>query len=345
MEPRCGIAVGCGGLLGYAWSAVVLDELERALGWDARSATVLLGTSAGAEVVAALGSGRRPAQLVAALEGAGEGQPSGGEADVVLARHAAHAVPGLPRPPRLLDPPGLLGRGAPAPGVVRAGLRERTAYTALAGLLPRGRGDASWLRRHGDDLAGGEAWFSHPATWLVATDAATGARVALGAPDAPAATPGEALAASWAIPGWYPPVRVAGRHLVDGGTSSSVSADLLAPLGLDELVVIAPMTSAGGAPARGAARLERLLRVPMTRRLDAEVAVLEAAGTRVVRLEPSAADLAAMGASFMDVRRRPATVAAARRSAPGLVAAALVRAGVPTDHRPASPAVHRPARP
>lgn len=312
MTTTRGLAIGCGGTLGLAWSAVALAAVERALDWDVRTADVLLGTSAGAEAVAILGSGRTPTDLLDALDDA----PG---ADPLLRDHVQtppRGVPPLPRP------------ALPAAGLVRAGLRERSAYTALAGLLPRGTGDAAWLHALGAGLAAPHGWVTHPRTWLVATDLTSGQRLALGSQDAPRVDLGTAIAASWAIPGWLPPVTVAGRRLVDGGTSSSVSADLLLPLGLDELVVVAPMTGAGGRPARGAARLERVLRRQMTRGLDREIAALEAAGTRVVRIEPTPADLDAMGPSLMDAHRRPATLATARRTLPATVAAALDHAGV-----------------
>ncbi|HWU20087.1 MAG TPA: patatin-like phospholipase family protein, partial [Nocardioides sp.] len=138
---------------------------------------------------------------------------------------------------------------------------------------------------------------------------------------------GDAVAASWGIPGWFPPVPIAGRRYVDGGAVSSVSADLL--LGhsigrdLDEVVVIAPMTTEGGVAARGADRLERILRTRMTAGLDREVARLRAAGIRVIRVEPGPEELAAMGPNLMDLRRRDATLAAARTALPARVAAAL----------------------
>lgn len=322
MTTRRGLAIGCGGLLGFAWTAVALDAVERALNWDTRTADVLIGTSAGAELVAALGSGRTPADLLAALDAAPH-------ADPILAAHVA------------VDPgkmPPLPGLGFPGLGLVGAGLRARSPYTALAGLLPRGRGDAGWLRSFGQALSRPSGWVSHPATWVVGADAATGARVAFGANETAdgivtAATSGsagaepvdlgDAIAASWAIPGWFPPVRIGGNDYVDGGSVSSVSADLLVPLELDEVVVIAPMTSEGGAPATGLDRVERLLRMQMTRGLDREVALLRAAGTRVIRVEPGPEELAAMGPNFMDSARRPATLAAARRATATRVADAL----------------------
>ncbi len=306
-SPRRGLVIGCGGTLGFAWTAVALAEVERQLGWDVRTAEVLVGTSAGSELVATLGSGRTPADLLAALDG----QPG---ADPVLATHLAEHpgnLPPLPRP------------AMPAPRMVASGLRHRAPLEALAGIAPRGTGDAAWLRDFGAALADASGWVSHPATWLVAADARTGQRVAFGSPGAPTATLGDAIAASWGIPGWFPPVEIGGRRYLDGGAVSTGSADLVAPLGLDEVVVLAPMTTRGGVPARGLDRLERFLRRSMTPVLDREVALLEAHSTRVIRIEPGAAELAAMGPNFMDVARRPATLEAAREALPLTVERAL----------------------
>jgi NTE family protein len=309
------LAIGCGGTLGFAWTAVALEAVQRELDWDVRDATVLVGTSAGSELVAALGSGRTPQDVLDALDGVG--------ADPVLARHVAEHPGMVPRVPR----PAL-----PARGLVRSGLRNRSAYTALAGLLPRGRGDATFLREYGAALADQRTgWVAHRATWIVGADVRTGERTVFGSTGAPDAALGDAIAASWAIPGWFPPVRIAGRDYLDGGSSSSVSADLLLGQDLDEVVVLAPMTTEGGVPGRGLSRLERLLRAQMTAGLDREVAALRAAGLKVTRVEPGASELAAMGPNFMDLRRRPATLAAARSVLPATVAAAVAR----SDRKPA----------
>ena len=163
----------------------------------------------------------------------------------------------------------------------------------------------------------------HPATWLVAADTTTGEKVAFGSPGSPPATLAEAIAASWAIPGWFPPVRIGDREYVDGGTVSTASADLVIPLDLDEVVVLAPMASADPAPANGASRVERLLRRRMTKGLDCEISQLRAAGTRVVRLEPTQQDLDTMGANFMDLRRRDSVLETAVRTSPARVRDAL----------------------
>jgi NTE family protein len=86
------------------------------------------------------------------------------------------------------------------------------------------------------------------------------------------------------------------------------------------------MSTAGGAPARGLGRLERLARRAMTRRVDTEVARLRAAGTRVVRIEPGPEELAAMGPNFMDLRRRAPALAAFESITPARVRAAVEEA-------------------
>ncbi|HEY9394437.1 MAG TPA: patatin-like phospholipase family protein, partial [Nocardioides sp.] len=113
MTPRRALAIGCGGTLGFAWTAVALRALEEALDWDVRTADVLVGTSAGSEIVAALGSGRTPQDLLDALDGA----PG---ADPLLAAHvAAHpgTVPPVPAP------------ALSALGLVRPGLSRRSPYS------------------------------------------------------------------------------------------------------------------------------------------------------------------------------------------------------------------------
>ncbi|MFF7944146.1 patatin-like phospholipase family protein [Nocardia gamkensis] len=307
MLIRRGLALGCGGVVGHAWSAVALAAVEQALDWDARDAEVIVGTSGGAEIAAALGAGLSTQEVVAASTGEGRVHP-------LLAEHVSRS-PGRfpPRPAAAL----------PALGLLRASTARGSVHPAVAAVLPRGRGDAAWLRDYGRALAAGNGWVKHPRTWLVAADAATGGRVAFGAPSAPKADLGDALAASWAIPGWFPPVGIADRWYVDGGAVSSVSADLLAPLGLDEVIVISPMTSEQPVPGRGAARFERMLRHQMTRGLNEELEALRASGARVIRVEPGAEDLVTMGANFMDASRRPATVTTATRTAPSRVAAAI----------------------
>ncbi|MFI5777378.1 patatin-like phospholipase family protein [Nocardia sp. NPDC051570] len=291
---RRGLAIGCGGTVGGAWIVAALAGVRDVLEWDPRQADVLIGTSAGAELVTMLGSGIGVDELIAMQRGT--------VTDPVLLRHLRDEpgrFPPLPRP-RL---------GAPrqsvrtfAAGGIRTGQR---LLTAGSGLLPEGGGDAGWLQRLADGVAPGRDWVAHPATWLVAMDYDTGERTAFGSPGAPGASLGAALRASWAVPGWYPPVTIAGRRYVDGGAASTASVDLLASAGLDEVVVLAPMASTGRLRAAGPGHLlERQLRNRMSARLDSEIERSRAAGTKVLRIDATAADLAVMGPNFMDGRRR-----------------------------------------
>ncbi|TQF66014.1 patatin [Rhodococcus spelaei] len=297
---RRGLVIGCGGTLGAAWTVAALAAVRDELDWDPREADVLVGTSAGAELVTMLGSGVGVDDMLAMQLGEQVTRPA-------LQTHVADAPGRFPPLPRI-------GLGS-LPLVRRGVRREVGTVTALSGLLPPGGGDASWLDRLATGLNPGRTWVPHPATWLVAMDYATGDRVAFGSPGAPEATLSQALRASWAIPGWMPPVRIGGRRYVDGGAASTASADLVAPLELDELVVLAPMASTRAVPARGTARAERLiLRGWMSAGLDAEIAAVAAAGTRVIRLDATAEDLAVMGPNFMDDRRRLATLESSLRT-------------------------------
>jgi NTE family protein len=297
---RRGLVLGCGGTLGMSWSVAVLHELERALEWDAREAAVIVGTSAGAELACMLGGG----VSVSELRLAQLGDPAAPHWLADHLRTGPGRLPPLPAP--RLGSPRLLARAVAGRAPLLAG---------LCGALPSGRGDSAWLRRLAGRTQSTNGWVSHSAVWLVATDFDRGERVAFGSPGAPPAPLADALQASWAVPGWMPPVAIGGRRYVDGGVLSPASADLAAPLDLDELIVLAPMASSTpGRPPGALARAERIVRRRMTRTLDRELAIVEQRGTNVLRFEPAGRELAAMGGNFMDARRRAATLVSASAS-------------------------------
>lgn len=293
---RRGLAIGCGGTLGAAWIVAALAAARDVLDWDPRTAEVMIGTSAGAEMLTMLGSGIGVDELVAMQDGT--------SANPILIAHMRGEPGRFPPLPRArLGAPGRAVREL----VSRPG-NGHALLTAGSGLLPVGSGDPSWLQRLADRLNPGGGWVSHPATWLVSMDDATGERVAFGSPSAPDASLGAALRASWGVPGWFPPVPIDGRNFIDGGAASTASVDLLIPARLDEVVVLAPMASTGRIPATGAGHfIERQMRNRMSEKLDAEIALLRASGTKVLRVDATAEDLAVMGPNFMDGRRRLAT--------------------------------------
>ena len=115
------------------------------------------------------------------------------------------------------------------------------------------------------------------------------------------------MLASCAIPGYFRPVTIEGTEYVDGGVHSATNADVLRSEGLDLVVIVSSMSAAHGS-ANGA---DGLLRRTVHRRMEREIARLEAAGTAVVSLEPGAGSRRAMGLRAMAEDRSPRVIEAA----------------------------------
>jgi len=307
---RRGLVLGAGGVLGAAWTVGALASVEEQLGWDPREAEVLVGTSAGSVLVSALACGISVGELLDHQRGVPDPRiafdpdtDSGG------------AFPPLPLP----------FVGSPR-GVLNASLRpwRITPMGALAAVMPQGRGSLAPLGALVDGILPGGGWAPHPATWIVAMDYDTGRRVPFGRQGSGPATLREAVMASCAIPGWYQPVTIGTRRYVDGGVCSPTSVDLVAKLGLDEVVVLSPMTSLSyDSPTSVAARIERRFRRLVTKRVVGELKKVAATGTTVTFLGPTAADLAIIGPNMMDPRRRTEVLESSLRTS----AAALKEPG------------------
>ncbi len=315
--PRRGLVLGAGGVLGAAWSIGALSAVESELGWDATTAEVIVGTSAGSVLAAFLGSGVTTETLLNHQRGI----IAPGDPLITYDYDTSKALP--PRPRLKLGSPQLLVRSAMHP-------RRFTPLTAMSSVLLEGRGSLAPLGELVEAIAPRGTWATHPKTWIVAMDHETGKRVPFGREGAPAADLVEAVMASCAIPGWYAPVDIGGRRYVDGGVCSPTSLDLVASLGLDEVVVVSPMTSTDlDAPTSATAKVERYLRRMVTRRLLREAEKVRAAGTNVVMLGPGREDLETIGANLMDPSRREAvletslrtSVTELRRQRAGLAAA------------------------
>jgi len=303
---RRALAIGCGGTIGGAWAIAALCALRHEIGCEPADFEVLQGTSAGAELVTILGGGASLDDLVAMQRGEAR--------DSRLRAHLAATPPNLPPlpAPRLLNP---------------ALLRSQSGLAALTGIVPTGRADAGWLQRLADGFTDG-TWLRHKGSRMVAFDVDSGERVAFGAPGAPPASVGEALRASWAIPGWMPPVYIGGRRYVDGAARSTASVDLIGADEADVIYVVAPMASAPGerAPGVGGFIEDRLLRQQMSRTLHDEAALVRGRGTTVVAITPDRGDLAGLGWNFMNRRHRRAAFESAMTTAPAAVRRALADA-------------------
>jgi NTE family protein len=104
----------------------------------------------------------------------------------------------------------------------------------------------------------------------------------------------EAVAASCAVPGIWPPVSTGGRRFIDGGVRSPANADLAT--GFSRVVVIAPIMRGIG-PLVG---------------VDAQVAALRADGSLVTVVSPDAGAVAAIGRNVLDPSRRAGSARAGR---------------------------------
>ena len=255
------VVLGAGGITGEAFHRGVLRALSDHSGFDARTADLLVGTSAGALVAAAL---RVPGEPMSHDFQAPEAAPDERRRGV------------LPDPGPLLS--GLRRGKVPPLGVT------------LAALLPAGRRQTDWIvqglrARHGD------RWPRRP-LWLVAVHRRTGRRVVFGRDELPSTDVATAVAASCAIPGYFQPVVVDGEEYVDGGVHSPTNADLLLGTAPTTVIVSSPMSVA---PTVRGARLDLPPRLLYHRYLEREQALLRKAGAHVVAFEPTHEVLPVMG--------------------------------------------------
>lgn len=235
------LVMGAGGLLAQAWHAGVLRALQAVAGWDARSAELIVGTSAGAVSGLALRAGISPSDLYAHQVGepcSREGQriidraadkhsededSSGGEASEGVSAW-------MPQSPRLaaraLWPPWRMRPVHAAVGLLPAGCRSnQTIERQLAEVLPE-----PWPERR---------------FWVPAVRLSDGRRVVFGRDDVRADV-ALAIRASSAVPAFYGPVAVGSHRYVDGSLHSATNADLTAPLAFDAVVVSSVMSGDAG---------------------------------------------------------------------------------------------------
>ncbi|HZL54079.1 MAG TPA: patatin-like phospholipase family protein [Solirubrobacteraceae bacterium] len=294
---RIALALGAGGIVGAAWMVGALDALEQRGGLRPADADELVGTSVGS-LIATMVAAEVPTAAMAAY--------ATGEQSAALAGLDGHDATSL----RLTRLPLPLG-----PGSLRMALAARSRGKVLSGLLPRGVVSTAPVRALVEHVVG-ENWPSACPLRITACDYGSGERVELGTGRTPVCTPGEAVAASCAIPGFYEPVAIGSRLYIDGGVHSHSNLDLLAGRGLDAVIVLNPMSSGAWVAGSGGVRerLAALRRRRSAAQLAGEVAALRAEGTRVLVLEPAFADIAAMGSNMMARDRRGEVLEAGRAS-------------------------------
>ena len=301
-HPRIGLVLGAGGVLGAAWTTGALACLQDRLPDGVANVDLIVGTSAGSVLAAALRCRASLDEIVAWQYG---------DATGILTGSAVLAAQEGPLPPLPHPRPGSLP-------LARAALLrplQVPPWVGASGWLPHGRGRHIALRslvdalhwRHQQHASRTGAHWVDGRTWIVAMDYDTGRRVLFGHPDAPRASLPDAVVASCSIPGWYQPTVIDGRRYVDGGIRSATSLGVLSGADVHEVYVLAPMASTEpDHPLQPHLRIERRIRQLITRALLRQAKALSAQGKKVTIVTPGPRDLAVMGANLMDPRRRQA---------------------------------------
>ena len=277
--PRVGLVLGAGGITGIAWLAGALRALEEHTGWTASSADILAGTSAGAIVATVLAAGDDPCELLIYAE-----QPD------TLRTAIAHAVRGRDPDPRTLPLPVSLRLGVS--GLLKGNTRR------LSGFLPTGVVSSDEIRGL-THAAASNGWPTDRELWLNACDAESGRHVIFGRPGMPEVPLADAVVASCAVPAYYRPVSIGSRRYVDGGVRSLTNADLLSDQGCDIVIVMSPFSSTERGPLLDTA-LFGVPRRATAMRTAREITRLREAGSQVLCIQPTGADIRAMGLNPME---------------------------------------------
>jgi len=268
MTLRRGLVLGGGGITGIAWETGLLFGLQE-LGVDVTTADAVVGTSAGSVVGAQITTGSTLEDLF------------------------AYQV-STPKPAPLAS----IGPGVMV-GFAWSMLKARgdlEGFGRVVGQWSVRRADAGKLPTLDERLAAIrerlpiQKWAGDGRLLVTAVDATTGAlRVFDGSDGVPLV---DAVAASCAVPGVYPPVPIDGRPYIDGGARSGSNADLVADC--DRVLGFTPVDRAFG-PMRTAGQL--LGSVPH------------------LVVSPDADSVAAIGKNVLDPAQRPASARAGRAQA------------------------------
>ena len=296
---RVGLVLGAGGVTGLAYHAAALAAIDQDLGWDPRTADVVVGTSAGSVVAAMLRRGIPASDLsTIALGGDPDCTPPG------IVR-ALRDRPDLP-PIRLAN---LVGRPPRLPTLSLLAAWARRPWrvdpiAAVASVIPDGTLDMVEHASALDEILGSR--WPDEATWICAVRQRDLRRIVLGRDVAAPLAP--SVAASCAIPGYFRPVPIGNDTYVDGGVRSPTNADVLrrAP-DLDLAIVVSPMSGRD----LGRTSPRTLVRHHARARLDGERKRLAAAEVPTVVIEPGPEVIEALGHDLMsDARTRDVVEAA-----------------------------------
>jgi NTE family protein len=274
MENGQALVLGGGGIAGIAWITGLLTGLAEA-GQDVTGADLIIGTSAGSTVAAQVGSGLALDQLFRR-----QTEPALQSREIMAKLDLERAA---------ADWAGFMQ------GVTSAehALRLVGAYALAADTVPEAERRAVIESR-----LPSQEWPSRRIQ-IVAVDAGTGQTKVFDRDSGVRLV--DAVAASCAVPGVWPPATIDGRRYVDGGVRSIDNADLAA--GYARIVVVSPMGYDSPMPS------------PMP--LRAVVGQLREGGSDVTVISPDQASVAAIGDNALDPATRVPAAEAGRAQGRG----------------------------
>jgi len=250
---RIGLALAGGGPEGAVYEIGALRALEEAIdGLDVGALDIYVGVSAGAFIASALVNGLTPTQLARALV-----KPEPGEHPFVPEYFFTPAYKELKR------------RGLMLPRLIADALLQLTrrpgdqnlleALTRIGDALPVGVFDNEPIRRYLEkiySIKGRTNDFRKLPHRLIviATDLESGSAIRFGEPGHDQVPISQAVQASTAFPGLYPPVMIEGRACVDGVLLKTLHASVALEHGVGLLLCVNPLvpadTTAGVAEGR-----------------------------------------------------------------------------------------------
>ncbi|GAB3355451.1 patatin-like phospholipase family protein [Lysobacter tyrosinilyticus] len=245
--PRIGLAVAGGGPIGGMYELGALRALEEAIeGLDLSRLDCYVGVSSGAFLAAGLAN-RIGTEEMCRIFLTGDSDDVQFRPETFM-RPAFHEymrrAASLPRLAadwwhELLFSPGLLSPGK---------LRWPDVLTRFGGLVPTGLFDNTEIERFLRDVftrRGRTNDFRQldSRLFVIAVDLDSGEAVRFGGEGWNDVPISQAIQASAALPGLYPPVEVRGRQFVDGALRRTMHASVLLERGIDLMVGVNPLVS------------------------------------------------------------------------------------------------------
>lgn len=355
-QTSIGLALAGGGPLGVIYEIGALVALQEALiGVEFANCDVYVGVSAGAVIAAGLANGVTPSELCAKFI-ASEDSDDPFEPEILMRPALREFARRLARFPELAM--GGLAAYVDRPDEIYSSRGFFEAFLRLTRALPNGVFDnaavAAFLARQFESAGRTNDFrkLAHP-LFVVATDLDTAQAVTFGAPGFDDVPISEAVKASAALPGLYPPARIRGRDYVDGALKKTLHASVALKAGAKLLFCVNPLTPFDAERGRLGGKRVRLADQGLATVLSQTFRALiqsrmkvgmdryahEFPDADIVLFEPARADAQIFFANVFSYahRRRLAehayrhTRAELRRRAPELEPA-LARHGVAIDH-------------